>query len=43
VRGSLALVLLCLSTLALGDEALDRRVANLAHELRCLEIGRAHV
>jgi cytochrome c-type biogenesis protein CcmH len=37
VRSSLALVLLlCLSTLALGDEALDRRVANLAHELRCL-------
>jgi cytochrome c-type biogenesis protein CcmH len=27
---------MCLSTLVLGDEPLDRRVAHLAHELRCL-------
>ena len=36
MRSSLALVLLCLSTLVFGDEALERRVTNLAHELRCL-------
>jgi cytochrome c-type biogenesis protein CcmH len=36
VRSSFALVLLCLSASVLGDEALDRRVTNLAHELRCL-------
>lgn len=36
MRSSLALVLLFLSTLVLADEALDRRVSNLAHELRCL-------
>jgi cytochrome c-type biogenesis protein CcmH len=32
----LAAVLLCFASLATADEALDRRVANLAHELRCL-------
>jgi len=31
-----AAVLLCFAALALADEALDRRVMNLAHELRCL-------
>jgi cytochrome c-type biogenesis protein CcmH len=36
VRSSVALVLLLFSTLSLGDEALDRRVTSLAHELRCL-------
>ena len=36
MRSSLALLLLCLSTGVLGDEALERRVTNLAHELRCL-------
>ena len=36
MRNSVALVLLCLSTLAWGDEALERRVTSLAHELRCL-------
>jgi len=36
VRSSFALVLLCLSASVLGDEALDRRVTSLAHELRCL-------
>ena len=36
MRSSLALLLLCLSTAVLGDEALDRRVSDLAHELRCL-------
>ena len=35
MRSSLALLLLC-STLVWGDEALERRVTALAHELRCL-------
>ena len=35
MRSSLAL-LLFLSSVALADDALDRRVTNLAHELRCL-------
>ncbi len=36
MRSSVAAVLLCFAALALADEALDRRVMNLAHELRCL-------
>jgi len=36
VRSSVAAVLLCFAALAQADEALDRRVMNLAHELRCL-------
>jgi cytochrome c-type biogenesis protein CcmH/NrfF len=36
VRSSLAALLLCFSVLAMGDDALDRRVMSLAHELRCL-------
>jgi cytochrome c-type biogenesis protein CcmH len=36
VRSSLAVVLMCLASLAVADEGLDRRAANLAHELRCL-------
>jgi cytochrome c-type biogenesis protein CcmH len=36
VRSSLALALLLFVSAAVGDDALDRRVANLAHELRCL-------
>src|SRR5205809_456232 len=27
---------MCLTALAIADEVLDRRAANLAHELRCL-------
>jgi len=36
VRSSLAILLLCTSLFAIADEALERRVTNLAHELRCL-------
>ena len=36
MRSSVALLVLCLSTMVWGDEALDRRVTRLAHELRCL-------
>ena len=36
MRGSVALLLVLLSTGSLGDEALERRVTGLAHELRCL-------
>jgi len=36
VRSSVALLLVLLSTGSLGDEALERRVTGLAHELRCL-------
>ena len=36
MRSSVAVVLLCLVSLARADEALDRRVSDLAHELRCL-------
>jgi cytochrome c-type biogenesis protein CcmH len=36
MRSSLAAVLLFLAACAMADEVLDRRAANLAHELRCL-------
>ena len=36
MRSSVAVLLLCLSLVSRADEALDRRVAHLAHELRCL-------
>jgi cytochrome c-type biogenesis protein CcmH/NrfF len=36
VRSSVALALLFATAIALADDALDRRVTNLAHELRCL-------
>ena len=36
MRSSVALLLVLLSTGSLGDEALERRVTGLAHELRCL-------
>ena len=36
MRGSLAVLLMCLGALAMADDGLDRRAANLAHELRCL-------
>jgi cytochrome c-type biogenesis protein CcmH len=36
VRSSVALALLLAAAVALADDALERRVMNLAHELRCL-------
>jgi cytochrome c-type biogenesis protein CcmH/NrfF len=36
VRSSAVMVVLLFSTLSLADEALERRVTGLAHELRCL-------
>jgi cytochrome c-type biogenesis protein CcmH len=36
VRASLAALLVFFAALAHGDDALDRRAMNLAHELRCL-------
>jgi cytochrome c-type biogenesis protein CcmH len=36
VRSSLAIALLCFVSIAMGEDALERRVTNLAHELRCL-------
>ncbi|HKU46060.1 MAG TPA: cytochrome c-type biogenesis protein, partial [Burkholderiales bacterium] len=36
MRSSIALLLFLFSTGSLGDEALERRVTGLAHELRCL-------
>ena len=36
MRSSLAALLVCLSFAAMADEALERRVTALAHELRCL-------
>ena len=36
MRSSLAVVFLLVSSLTVADDALERRVTNLAHELRCL-------
>src|SRR3954451_397414 len=36
MRSSFALVFLFVTVIALADDTLDRRVAHLAHELRCL-------
>src|SRR3954462_7513530 len=36
MRSSFALVFLFVTVIALADDTLDRRVMNLAHELRCL-------
>ena len=36
MRSSVAILLLSFLSLSVADEALDRRVAHLAHELRCL-------
>jgi cytochrome c-type biogenesis protein CcmH len=36
VRSSIAVAFLLVTAIALADDALDRRVMSLAHELRCL-------